>query len=64
MLSEDVTRFSITMANTVLEDVSNYAKTMGISKSSAISVLCQQALQAQKLIELMQIREAQGLSST
>jgi hypothetical protein len=52
------------MANTVLADVSEYAEKMGISKSSAISVLCQQALSAQKLIELLQVREAQDLSAT
>lgn len=46
-------RVQVTMTDSLVERIDNYAISVGISRSSAISVLCSQALQAQDAIKAM-----------
>lgn len=46
-------RLQITMQDDLIKKIDNYASSLGISRSSAISVLCSQSLQMSSSIDTM-----------
>ncbi len=54
-----MTRVNLNLNETLLQKIDEYAKTNGLNRTSAISVLCGQQLQFQEGIKAMSLMTAQ-----
>jgi len=52
MAKENSTRVSVYMASHVLDEVDAYADRLGLSRSSAITVICHEYFKTEKALEM------------